>query len=145
MARPIANKKARPVLPWRLVVGIFLHFAVPLYLIALLAAFLFLPDVPTGAEGRIRWILYESGLFVVGFIAATAAAGSITALLDAMLRRLRGRRQARDPGRSAIASHHRAEVALARIEAADWCEAGARVACSVERLRRAPWDHGDQG
>ena len=144
MARRIGDKEERPVLPWRLVVGIFLHFAVPLYLIALLAAFLFLPNVPAGAEARIRWMLHESALFVIGFIAATIMAGIVTAMLDPMLRRLRRRRQSRDPNRSAIASDDRARVALARIEAADWGKANVRVAAAVARLRRDPWDHGDQ-
>jgi hypothetical protein len=143
MARRIGNKQEQPILPWRLVVGILLHFAVPLYLLALLAAFLFLPNVPAGTENRVRWLLHMSALFVIGFIAATVAAGIVTALIDPLLRGLRRRRLARDPERSAIVSREGAEAACARIAAADWGEADTRVAAAVERLRLGPWDHSD--
>lgn len=131
-----------PVLPWRLIVGIVLHFAIPLYLIALLAAFLFLPNAATTAEQRVRWVLHVSALFVIGFFAALLLAGITAALIDPLLRRLRRRKRARDPNRNAIASQQRAENALVRIERADWGPAGKRVAAAVERLRRDPWDHG---
>lgn len=131
----------RPILPWRLVVGILLHFAIPLYLISLLAAFLFLPGVPATAEQRVRWVLHTSALFLVGFFVAVLLAGIATALIDPVLRRLRRRKQARDPNRDAIASQQRVGEALARIAAADWGRAGSRVTAAVERLRHDPWDH----
>ena len=141
MARQISDDEERPILPWRLVVGIFLHFAVPLYLIALLAAFLFLPDVPTTAEARVRWLLRESGLFVVGFAAATILAGMVAAIVDPPLRALRRRKRARDPDQPAFASQKRAQAALARLGAADWGGSGARVTAAIERLSRENWDH----
>ena len=139
----MARNEDRAVLPWRLVVGIFLHFAVPAYLLFLLIAFLISPATPMSAEARVRWLLAESGLFVGGFILATFAAGLVSAAIDPALRGLRRRKQARDPNRAAIASQYRAQTALARIAAADWGDANARVAASVERLRRDPWDHAD--
>ena len=122
----------RPVLPCRLVVGIFL-----------LAAFLLSPAAPVTAEARVRWLLGESGWFVGGFVLATLAAGLVSTMIDAALRRLRRRKQARDPDRPAIASRQRAEAALARIGGADWGKAGAGVAASVHRLAHEPWDHRD--
>jgi hypothetical protein len=143
MARRDGDENERPVLPWRLVVGILLHFAIPLYLIVLLAAFLFLPDVPASAEARVRWVLHASGLFVAGFFAAILLAGIVTAAIDPLLRRFRRRKQARDPNRVAIASRQEAALALARIGATDWGAAGARVMAAVERLKNDPWDHDD--
>lgn len=139
----MAQDEERPVLPWRLVVGIFLHFAIPAYLIFLLAAFLLSPAPPMTAETRIRWLLGESGRFVGGFVLATFAAGFASALIDPALRRLRRRKQARDPNRSAIASRQRCRTALDRIAAADWGTASGRVTAAVERLKRDPWDHAD--
>lgn len=139
----MAQDEERPVLPWRLVVGIFLHFAIPAYLIFLLAAFLLSPAAPVTAEARVRWLLGESGWFVGGFVLATFAAGFASALIDPALRRLRRRKQTRDPNRSAIASRQRSQSALARIAAADWGKANAQVAAAVERLKRDPWDHAD--
>lgn len=141
MARDIRHDDDTPVLPWRLVVGIFLHFAIPLYLIALLGAFLFLPNVPATTEARVRWMLRESGLFVVGFAAATILAGMVAAIIDPPLRAWRRRKRARDPDQPALASQKRAQAALARIAAAEWGNSGARVAAAVERLRREDWDH----
>ncbi len=132
----------RPILPWRLIVGIFLHFAIPLYLITLLAAFLLLPNPAATAEQRVRWVLQTSALFVAGFFIALLLAGIGAALIDPLLRRLRRRKRARDPNRNAIASQQRAQGALARIATANWGSAGERVTAAVERLRRDPWDHG---
>jgi len=139
----MAEDEERPVLPWRLVVGILLHFAIPAYLLFLLIAFLISPGTAMPAEARVRWLLRESGMFVGGFVLATFAAGFVSALIDLVLRRLRLRTQARDPDRSAIASRQRSRKALARIAAADWGKAHAHVAAAVERLGRDPWDHCD--
>jgi hypothetical protein len=141
MARDIRQDDDKPVLPWRLVVGIFLHFAIPLYLIALLAAFLFLPDIPATAEARVRWILRASGLFVAGFAAATILAGMVAAIIDPPLRALRRRKRERDPDQPAFASQKRAEAALALLSAADWGNSAARVTAAVERLSHEAWDH----
>jgi len=139
----MAQDEERAVLPWRLVVGIFLHFAIPAYLLFLLIAFLASPATPMPAEARVRWLLGESGLFVGGFILETFAAGLVSAAIDPALRRMRERKQARDPNRAAIASQQRVQKALARIAVADWGDAQARVAVALERLRRDPWDHAD--
>jgi len=139
----MAQGEERPILPWRLVVGIFLHFAIPAYLIFLLAAFLLSPAAPMGTEARVRWLLGESGWFVGGFVVAIFAAGFVSALIDPALRRLSRRKQARDPNRSAIASRQRSQAALARLISADWGKANPHVAAAVERLKRDPWDHGD--
>jgi hypothetical protein len=141
MARGTRDDEETPILPWRLVIGIFLHFAIPLYLIALLAAFLFLPGVPATAEARVRWLLRESGLFLVCFAAATTLAGIVAAMIDPPLRALRRRRRARDPDQPAIASRRRAQAALGRLGAADWGNSGARVTAAVERLSLETWDH----
>ena len=141
MARQIRDDEEGPVLPWRLVVGIFLHFAVPLYLIALLGAFLFLPDVPATTEARVRWLLHESGLFVAGFVVTTILAGMAAAIVDPPLRALRRRKRARDPDQPAIVSRKRAQAALARLGAAEWGNSGARVTAAIERLNREEWDH----
>lgn len=131
----------RPVLPWRLIVGICLHFAVPAYLLFLLAALLLSSSPPTGAEQAVRWTLQASGRFILAFIALTVAAGVIAALIDPLLRRLRDRRHSRHPDQAAIASRQRAETALARIDATQWDSAGAMVAAAVQKLRREPWNH----
>jgi hypothetical protein len=141
MAREISDDDGAPILPWRLVVGIFLHFAIPFYLIALLCAFLFVPGVPVTAEARVQWLLRESGLFVIGFAAATTLAGIVAAMIDPPLRALRRRRLAQDPDRPALASRKRAKAALTRLGTADWGQSGARVAAALTRLGGEPWDH----
>jgi len=141
MAHGTRQDDDKPVLPWRLVVGILLHFAIPLYLIALLAAFLFLPDVPATGEARVRWLLRESGLFLIAFSAATILAGLVAAVIDPPLRALRRRKRARDPAQPALASRARTRAALSRLGAADWGPAGARVGAALARLNRESWDH----
>jgi len=133
----------RPVLPWRLVVGIFLHFSIPLYLIFLLAALLLSPAAPLTAEARVRWLLAQSGWFLGCFLLAMLAAGLASAAIDPALRRLRRRKAARDPDRPAMLSRQSAQAALARIAAAEWGEAAARITTSVQRLGQEAWDHRD--
>jgi len=142
MARNRQDKE-RPVLPWRLIVGICLHFAIPAYLIFLLAAFLLAPAPPTDAEQGVRWLLRESGRFILLFALLMVAAGVGAALLDPPLRALRRRRHQHDPDLAATASRERAQAALARIDAPDWGAAGARVAAAGHALGRASWDHHD--
>lgn len=131
----------RPVLPWRLVVGGLLHFAIPLYLLFLLVSILAAPRLPAATEAWARWGLHESVAFLIGFSAIVVLAGASAALADPPARRLRQRRQARDPGRSVTASRDRVQRALARLEAANWDSAKSQVATAIAQLQRGPWYH----
>ena len=143
MARRAGQDWERPILPWRLVVGICLHFAIPAYLIFLLTGFLLSPVPPDGAEQGVRWILRESGYFLVGFVLATVAGGLIAALVDPPLRAWRRFRRTRDPERAAADSRRQLDTALRRIGAANWGDRSTRIAAAVARLTGGTWHHQD--
>lgn len=133
----------RAVLPWRLVVGIFLHFAIPAYFIILLGAFLLSASPPGDVAQWVRWLLRASGWFLGGFALTTLLAGVVAALLDPMLRAARTRRRARHPDAAARLSERRAQDAIARIGAADWGPSEMRIAAALRHVSAEPWNHAD--
>jgi HAMP domain-containing protein len=133
----------RAVLPWRLVVGIFLHFAIPFYFIVLLGAFLLSASPPADIAEGVRWLLRASGWFLGGYALTTLLAGIAAALLDPLLRAIRARRRIRHPDAAARLSERRAAEAIARIGAADWGPAAPRIAAALRHVAAEPWNHAD--
>ncbi|WP_242097640.1 hypothetical protein [Sphingomonas sp. CROZ-RG-20F-R02-07] len=92
------NVTDRPVLPWPIVAGAFLHFALPAYLLIGLAC---------GAVGLLdgltppdlaAWALPYSVRFAVAYLILAVIATAAAAVLDPPLRRRQQRRVGRDPG-----------------------------------------------
>jgi len=143
MSRTGRDDKERAVLPWRLVVGIFLHFVIPAYFIFLLGAFLLSSHPPADGEQGVRWLLRESGWFFASYTLTTLLAGMAAALLDPLLRAGRARRRARHPDAAALLSERRAQEAIAQIGAADWGPVTPRIVAALRRIADEPWDHRD--
>ncbi len=129
----------RPILPWRIVAGAFLHFVVPVYLVALIMTCLL--DAPTGAtaEQVLRIALPFSGWFLAGYglLALLSVLGA--RLIDPVLRSRRRRRQACDPQRAEMESRDR----LARALAEGRSHFGKAADVSLDTIARQPWDHAD--
>lgn len=126
-----------PVLPWRLVGGAFLHFVLPFYLLAILAAIVV--ERPANGEAALTVALRASPALLGGYAAAAIAATGLAALLDPLLRRRRARRESRDPGAAALRSERDLRRALASARAIP----GPRAEAAMARIAAARWDHGD--
>ncbi len=107
------NMSDRPVLPWRIVAGAFLHFALPAYLIVGLAC---------GAAGLLggqtlvelaAGALPYSVRFVVVYLSLTAIATAAAVMLDPLLRRRRQRRAGSAPDAAEQQSRRNLAFALA--------------------------------
>src|SRR4051812_36213832 len=87
---------ARPVLPWRLVAGGFLHFILPAYLVALVIdVLLFAHGLPLSR--MVLLALPFSGWFLLAYTLIASVSTVLAAALDPLLRARRARREARDP------------------------------------------------
>ncbi len=133
MSGPAPTDPERPVLPWRLVAGALLHVAVPAYLIVLAAAWLMMG--PAGAP--LGFVARVSGLFVAGFAGLILLAAVLAALADPPLRRVRSRRERRDPATVARAAAEHVSQALRRAASIGG------TASAIGRLREARWDFAD--
>ncbi|WP_267381262.1 MULTISPECIES: hypothetical protein [unclassified Sphingomonas] len=107
------NATDRPVLPWPIVAGAFLHFALPAYLLIGLAC---------GAAGLLAGLtppdlvaraLPYSIRFAVAYLILAVIATAVAAVLDPPLRRRRQRRAGRDPGAAERQSRRNLVCALA--------------------------------
>ncbi len=136
----------RPVLPWRLVVGVLLHFVVPAYLLTLLAAWLSL-GAPTheAAHGELEAIVVEvSWRFLVGYALLILIAALFAAALNPVLTRRRARRKVDDPKLAAHRSAARMAEACIRAGRLASGATGEPIAAVAARLRRGAWDHADE-
>lgn len=129
----------RSILPWRIVAGAFLHFVVPIYLIALIITCLLRAPTGATAEQVLRIALPFSGWFLAGYglLAALSVLGA--GLIDPMLRSRRRRRHACDPRRAEMQSRDR----LARALAEGRSHFGDAADVSLDTIAHQPWDHAD--
>lgn len=133
----------RPVLPWRLVAGAWVHFAVPAYLVVLLFAFLFGRTAWKTPDGAARLAASASIRFVVLYGALTISTAVGARLLDPLLRRRRTRLAARDPLAVFRKSERDVRDALSQIETCSTSGPGTRLASVLESASRMTWDHAD--
>lgn len=135
---PLSVEDDRPILPWRLVAGAFLHFVVPFYLIAILVD-LMLGTPHEDTEAMAHHALLVTPPLLGGYVAVAALATIIAALADPTLRSWRARRQAGEPGVAVIRSERRASEAMSR----GTMLFGPRGDAALARLATARWDHTD--
>jgi hypothetical protein len=125
----------RPILPWRLVVGAFLHFIIPAYLVAAVADWQLRPD--TGSF--LKHLLSFSGWFLLLYAAATLLCSLAAAGLDRLLHRRRARREAADP----MAAARRSEQRVASTVRLGRGRFGAAGDSALEGMLQRHWNHAD--
>jgi hypothetical protein len=135
--REAAAGGEHPILPWRLVAGGFLHFIIPVYLVAALADWLL--GAGGNGEAFLRHLLPFSGWFLAVYAAAMLACSLAAAGLDPVLRRRRARRQAADPAAPA----RRSELRLAGAVRLGKGKFGAAGDEALEQMLRRRWVHAD--
>jgi len=136
--RPIAPERA--VLPWRIVAGILLHFCVPAYLLACLAACVLEMPQP-GSVTDVLARMVQTGVYFLPAYAALIGASAIAArIIDPVLRRRRASRLIRDP--RAIADQSRVRLAGAMTTLRQ-LPGDARLTTALATLDHLPWDHED--
>jgi hypothetical protein len=129
----------RPILPWRLVAGAFLHFIIPAYLVAALVDWLMRVEAGGNAESFLRHLLSFSGSFLALYAAAALLCSLGAAGLDRLLLRRRARREAADPMAAARLSEQRLAAAV-RLGRGKFGTAGD---AALERMPRRHWIHAD--
>jgi hypothetical protein len=134
----IDSPNSRPVLPWRLVAGGFLHFVLPAYLVALVVDLLLFAHAAT-FEAMLRQALPFSGRFLLVYGAVTLAGSVVAAALDPLLRARRGRREARDPGAAARHSEARLVDAIGQGRG----RFGGDADAVLQAIRSGRWQHDD--
>ena len=127
----------RPILPWRLVAGAFLHFIIPAYLVAALVDWQL--GTPANGESFLRHLPAFSAIFLAVYAAAALLCSLGAAGLDRILRGRRARREARDPAAPARRSAQRLAAAV-RLGKSRF---GAEGDAALEQLRRGRWLHAD--
>lgn len=125
----------RPILPWRLVAGAFIHFIIPAYLIAALVDW----QLRAEAGGFLRHLVTFSGWFLALYAAAMLAGSLGAAGLDRVLRRRRGVREAADPAAPA----RRSEARLATAVRQGRSRFGAKGDAALEQMLHRHWVHAD--
>lgn len=137
-ANPQAEED-RPILPWTLIAGAFLHFAVPVYLIAVVVDALLAAPKDAGAEAVLRHALSFSGWFlaVYGVIALAVSLAAVS--IDPLLRARRRRSIRNHPLADARLSERRLTHAVAQGRGLF----GPHADAALRALQSARWDHGD--
>jgi ElaB/YqjD/DUF883 family membrane-anchored ribosome-binding protein len=137
-ANPLTGKD-RPILPWTLVAGAFVHFVVPIYLVALIVDTLL--AMPSGAttEAMLRHALPFSGEFLVVYLAIALAVSLGAAAVDPLLRARRRRRTRNDPLAATLLSEQRLRRAVTQGRGLF----GEQADTILQALQAAGWDHGD--
>lgn len=129
---------ARPVLPWRLVAGGFLHFILPAYVVALaIDLLLFAQSLPL--SHMVLQALPFSGWFLLAYTLIASVGTVMAAALDPLLRAHRVRRAARDPAAPARRSEQQLAEAV-RQGRGQFGQAGDEL---LQALRRGRWSHAD--
>lgn len=130
----------RSVLPWRLVAGIFLHFLVPVYVIAVGLDIVLEPG-RLDVEVALHRALAASPWILGGYALVTLLAVMVAVLLDPLLRARARRRAVRDPLRQS----RRAERLVRQGLHEGGGRLGPRSDAALARLRAARWDFADPG
>jgi ElaB/YqjD/DUF883 family membrane-anchored ribosome-binding protein len=131
----------RPILPWKLVAGAFLHFVVPIYLVAVIVDTLLAMPKEAGAEAMLRHALPFSGRFLVVYALLALAVSLGAAAVDPLLRARRRRRTRHGPQAGAwLSARH-----VARSVADGRGRFGARADAALAMMGATRWDHGDPG
>ena len=134
----------RPVLPWRIVAGILLHFCVPAYLLACLAACLLMSPQPDSLNAVLRRMMQTGGYFLPAYAALIGAGAIGSKLLDPLLRRRRARRLSRDPDAIAATSQRRVADTVRTLRRLAPRTGSARLDQAIGMIERLPWDHRDE-
>jgi hypothetical protein len=127
----------RPILPWRLVAGAFLHFIIPAYLVAALVDWQL--GTPANGESFLRHLPAFSAIFLAIYAAAALVCSLGAAGLDRILRERRARREAADPMAPARWSERRVAAAVQLGKG----RFGGAGDAALERLLQGHWLHGD--
>jgi len=129
----------RPILPWKLVAGAFLHFVVPVYLVAVILDTLLAMPTDAGAEAMLRHALPFSGRFLAVYALLALAASLGVAAVDPLLRARRRRRAQHDPQAGARLSAQRVAGSVTQSRGRFGPQADAALAA----MGAARWDHDD--
>lgn len=133
----------RPILPWRLITGAWLHFIVPAYLVVLLLAFLLGTASWSEPGSAARFAVSVSIRFVAAYGAMMIASALGAWLLDPVLRRRRDARAARDPHAGCRRSERDVRAALEQAKAFSTGERGSRMTSALSSAAGTTWDHAD--
>ncbi len=147
MAQNLTNRTVTPeraVLPWRIVAGILLHFCVPAYLLACLAACLLVTPQPASVFDVLARMMQTGGYFIPAYAALIGVSAIGAKLLDPLLRRRRTRRLARDPDAIAAASQRRVAEAMRTMRGLARPATSTRLDKAIAVVERLPWDHHDE-
>ena len=129
----------RPILPWKLVAGAFLHFVVPAYLVAVIVDTLLAMPKDAGAEAMLRHALPFSGRFLAVYAQHALAVSLGAAAVDPLLRARRRRQARQSPQAGAwLSARH-----VARSVAQGRGRFGARADAALAMMGATRWDHGD--
>ncbi|PXA85371.1 hypothetical protein DMC47_37670 [Nostoc sp. 3335mG] len=137
-ANPLTSED-RPILPWKIVAGVFVHFVVPIYLVALVIDTLL--AMPSGAtiEAMLRHALPFSGWFLAIYGLVALAVSLAAAAIDPLLRARRRQRTRNDPQAATRLSEQRVGYAVRRGRGLF----GSHADTILTALGAARWDHGD--
>jgi len=139
VAQDLTNPE-RAVLPWRIVAGILLHFCVPAYLLACLAACVLVAPQPTSVSEVLARMVQTGAYFLPGYAALIGVSAIGAKTIDPVLRRWRSVRLARNP--QAIADQSRARLSGAMTTLRQ-LPRDARLTTALATLEHLPWDHDD--
>ncbi|MCW6530809.1 hypothetical protein NED98_11190 [Sphingomonas sp. MMSM20] len=126
-------------MPWRLVGGAFIHFVVPIYLVAVILDTLLTAPPEATPEILLRHALQFSGRFIISYLAAALLVTLAAAAIDPILRSNRARRRNRAPRSEAELSDARLTGALSQGRGLFDPEADTVLAA----IRAMQWDHQD--
>jgi hypothetical protein len=129
----------KPILPWRLVAGAFLHFIVPAYLLSLLVDGFVAAPHPATADRLLQAVLLFTGRFLGLYALVALVCSIVAAVCDPVLRKMRTRRNSRNPEVAVRLSQQR--LVDARAQARRML--GDRAVAPLAVLDGAAWDHGD--
>lgn len=129
----------RPILPWRVVVGVLLHIIIPAYLLCALAAGL-VPPRPAGLSDLLARMILTAEYFLPAYALLTVTAAATARAVDPWLHRRRAARRARDP--QAVVEQSRARLAGAMTSLRLLPQDG-RFAAAMTTLAHLPLDHAD--
>ncbi|CAN5646676.1 hypothetical protein BH10PSE14_BH10PSE14_00950 [soil metagenome] len=140
---PAIHESTCAILPWRIVAGILLHFCVPAYLLACLAAGLLVMPRPGSLSDVVARMMLTGGYFLPAYAALIGVSAIGARMLDPLLRRRRAHRLARDPGAIAATSQRHVANAVSRLRGLSAQARSTRLDQAVAALDRLAWDHHD--